>query len=377
MPLHMNAPATPPVSSGISDSRNLGRWLWEQERAGVPICLGMATFLWMLQGHGFWNNVVYSFCIGQLIQFSIEGGRQGFDWWLHRNAPPSTEARKRWPGWGYMGPWVVICSLGGYWLGMHLGDLLTGNHNAVALRQGQWRMLGPILVITLSVSIIASYYFYSQGKLASLQAQTEAAERAAAENQLRLLQSQLEPHMLFNTLANLRVLITLDPPRAQAMLDQLVSFLRATLQASRQASHPLSDEFARVQDYLALMQVRMGERLQFSLDLPAALRHTQVPPLLLQPLVENSIKHGLEPKREGGRITLSAQQVGAQLVLKVRDTGVGLNAPAAEAGTGFGMEQVRRRLAALHGAQAQVQLQPAMDAEGGTLTTLTLPLPTP
>jgi hypothetical protein len=93
-------------------------------------------------------------------------------------------------------------------------------------------------------------------RLASARAAAEAAQRQAAEHQLRLLQSQLEPHMLFNTLANLRVLIALDPPRAQAMLDRLIAFLRSTLQASRAGTHTLADEFARLDDYLGLMAVR-------------------------------------------------------------------------------------------------------------------------
>lgn len=378
MPIHMNAPATPPVSSGISDSPSLGRWLWEQQRVAVPLCFGMATFLWMLGGHGFWNNVVYSFCIGQLIQLGIEGGRHGIDWWLHRHDAPTDEVRKPWPGWGFMGPWIVICSLGGYWLGMHLGDWFTGNQNAVALRQGQWRSLGPILIITLSVSVMASYYFYARGKLASLQAQTEAAERAAAENQLRLLQSQLEPHMLFNTLANLRVLIGLDPAAAQQMLDRLIAFLRATLEASRVPEYPLAREFERVADYLALMAIRMGPRLQVQLDLPPELAAQPVPPLLLQPLVENAIRHGLEPHVAGGRLVVTARADAGTLVLAVHDTGIGLAAAAAQdtAGTRFGLGQVRERLATLHGPRASLSIVPAPDGDG-TVATVRLPLGAP
>ena len=143
-------------------------------------------------------------------------------------------------------------------------------------------------------------------RLAHARADAEAARRAAAENQLKLLESQLEPHMLFNTLANLRVLIGIDPPRAQAMLDRLIAFLRATLNASRSTLHPLATEFERIGDYLALMGMRMGPRLQSQLSLPDALRDVGVPPLLLQPLVENSIKHGLEPQIAGGRIEVDA-----------------------------------------------------------------------
>ena len=190
---------------------------------------------------------------------------------------------------------------------------------------------------------------------------------------LAMLQSQLEPHMLFNTLANLRVLIGLDPQRAQAMLDRLIAFLRATLNASRRDSQPLSDEFQQLDDYLALMAVRMGARLSVSFTLPPDLAALPVPPLLLQPLVENAIKHGLEPKVEGGRIAVDAQREGQRLTLTVRDSGIGLGT-ASTGGTAFGLEQVRTRLATLFGARATLTLQAAADADGGTLATIQLPL---
>ena len=180
--------------------------------------------------------------------------------------------------------------------------------------------------------------------------------------------------MLFNTLANLRALIGADPPRATAMLDRLILFLRATLDASRASKHSLADEFARLADYLALMQVRMGARLQTRLALPEALAARPVPTLLLQPLVENAIKHGLEPHVQGGRVDVSAASEGGQLVLRVRDTGAGLTRAAPQAGSGFGQVQVRERLATLYGPAASLELAPAPDAEDGTLATLRLPL---
>lgn len=132
-------------------------------------------------------------------------------------------------------------------------------------------------------------------------------QRHAQEARLKLLETQLEPHMLFNTLANLRALIAVDAERAQQMLDPVIAYLRATLHASRAATHPLQAEFDRLRDYLKLMAIRMGPRLAYALELPPALAAAPVPVLLLQPLVENSIKHGLEPKVQGGRITVRAQ----------------------------------------------------------------------
>jgi LytS/YehU family sensor histidine kinase len=180
--------------------------------------------------------------------------------------------------------------------------------------------------------------------------------------------------MLFNTLANLRVLIGLDTVRAQAMLDRLINFLRATLAASRSERHALAAEFDRLADYLALMQVRMGDRLTVRFDLPDGLRNRPVPPLLLQPLIENAVVHGLEPKVEGGRLEVAASLDGPTLRLTVRDTGVGLgSAPVSAGGSRFGLEQVRQRLATLYGDAASMDLIPAGDAEGGTLATVRLP----
>jgi LytS/YehU family sensor histidine kinase len=170
------------------------------------------------------------------------------------------------------------------------------------------------------------------------------------------------------------VLIGLDAAAAQQMLDRLIAYLRATLEASRLPAHPLATEYARVADYLALMAIRMGPRLQVELHLPPALVAHPVPPLLLQPLVENAIKHGLEPHVAGGRLVVSAHADGEMLVLQVRDTGIGLaQAAAATAGTRFGLAQVRERLATLHGARASLVVAPAPDAEGGTVATIRLP----
>jgi LytS/YehU family sensor histidine kinase len=154
------------------------------------------------------------------------------------------------------------------------------------------------------------------------------------------------------------------------MLDRLIAYLRATLAASRQTSHALSDEFERLRDYLELMAVRMGPRLRYSLELPPELAQLAVPTLLLQPLVENSIQHGLEPKVEGGHITVRASRLGRQLSLEVIDTGVGLPAEA-EVHTGFGLTQVRERLAATYGELASIELMPL--ATGGTRVTLIYP----
>jgi LytS/YehU family sensor histidine kinase len=264
----------------------------------------------------------------------------------------------------------------GLLLGPILGNLLVASlseRHAIRLWPFDGHGSGLTWLLTLLASAVAVPTLSLAERLSHARADAEAARRAAAETQLRLLQSQLEPHMLFNTLANLRVLIGSDPVRAQAMLDRLIAFLRATLNASRGAMHPLETEFARIADYLALMQVRMGSRLQTQLTLPAELQAAAVPPLLLQPLVENSIKHGLEPKVGGGRIDVAARQEGTMLVLEVRDSGVGLGDAAPAGSQHFGLQQVRERLHTLYGERATLLLQPAPG--GGTVATIRLPLP--
>ena len=205
-----------------------------------------------------------------------------------------------------------------------------------------------------------------------LHRRAEQNQRLHAQAQLQRLQAQLEPHMLFNTLANLRVLIAVDPVRAQDMLDRMVAYLRATLSASRASNHALTLEFDRLRDYLELMAVRMGPRLQFALDLPADLANQSVPTLLLQPLVENSIKHGLEPKVEGGTITVRARLAGKNMLcLEVSDTGVGFDSTAA-ASSGFGLAQVQERISAAYEDKGRVE-QTSAPGQGAT-TLLYLPI---
>jgi signal transduction histidine kinase len=345
----------------------------------VSLCLGIAIFLTVLDGRGFWPKLVYSLSIGVVCTVIVDLTRIALAWLTdtarRARGMPAQEGTG-FTGWAGAIPGSLLAIVLGPPAGMWLGDQFTGYTSPSLLS------FGPSARITLIITVIATtitvVVISTLERLSAARAQAEAAQRQAAENQLRLLQSQLEPHMLFNTLANLRVLIGLDPQRAQAMLDRLIGFLRATLTASRQDQHALAAEFRHTDDYLALMAVRMGPRLSVKLHLPDELATLPLPPLLLQPLVENAIKHGLEPKVEGGRLDVSARREGRQLVLQVRDTGVGLGAAGgaggAAGGTGFGLEQVRTRLATLYGARAALTLSPAVDAEGGALATITLPL---
>jgi signal transduction histidine kinase len=329
---------------------------------------GLGGLLLLSSGstRGWDRTLVYSQAIGLSIWAIIDIGR------LLLLKP----GEQGWPSWGRALPLLVVGVVGGWSIGSLLGDLYCDCSTWSLLTRSPDK-LRTTITLTLAASTVAIYYFYSRGAALAQREKLAAAERDATLARLTLLQSQLEPHMLFNTLANLRVLIALDPPRAQAMLDRLIAFLRATLSASRSSAHSLAAEFERLDDYLELMAVRMGARLDARLSLPEDLRALPVPPLLLQPLVENAVKHGLEPQVEGGRIDIAAQREGDTLCLTVRDTGAGLHdAPAPEACTAFGLQQVRERLHALYGARASFTIEAAADAEGGTLARITLPLST-
>ncbi|HRK39382.1 MAG TPA: histidine kinase [Burkholderiaceae bacterium] len=320
----------------------------------------IAVILWWLGTGPLDEQMVYSQGIGLSIWALINGGARG----LSRPTDPG----------GFPVGWrAVLLVPGGVLLGVAMGTTVGGwyaGHTQNLMVTHSPRMAWTLLGMSLIVGSAMTLYFYLAGKSTYLQSELERTQRQTAEAQLKLLESQLEPHMLFNTLANLRVLISIDPPRAQTMLDHLIAYLRATLAASRHTTgggnHTLATEFDRLNDYLALMAIRMGPRLRVTLDLPDDLRHHPIPPLLLQPLVENAIQHGLEPQVAGGHILVRANQTdtpqGPALRLEVTDDGAGTAAtlpsvtstPAQT--TGFGTTQVRERLATAYGDRATFDL---------------------
>jgi hypothetical protein len=291
--------------------------------------------------------LVYSLAIGTSIWLLIDFGREFF----------ASSARTGWPQ-GHAGWLLPLASvMGGYVSGTLAGDAWFGwsSWSGVGLQT-----LPTSLLITVLAGSAASYYFYTRTQSSYLAARMAEASEQATQARLKLLESQLEPHMLFNTLANLRVLIDNDPVRAQVMLDHLIAYLRATLNASRASSHPLQAEFQRLRDYLELMAIRMGPRLSFELRLPPELATQDVPTLLLQPLVENAIRHGLEPKVLGGTVTVRASGADGMLVLDVEDTGSG-PVPGTPAEGGFGLAQVRERLRTRYGDAARLSFPPGRD----------------
>jgi hypothetical protein len=199
------------------------------------------------------------------------------------------------------------------------------------------------------------------------------AARREAEMKLSVLQAQVEPHFLFNTFAGLRGLIRSDPERAVQLLDRLVDYLRASipqLRASGSEAATLGAQVDMVRAYLALMRVRMGTRLSFHIDVPADLREAHFPPLMLISLTENAIKHGLEPKPEGGSLTINATVSNGELQVTVRDDGVGFGGNTS--GSGIGLANIRARLLQMYGDKARLELKAR--AEGGVQASISLPV---
>ena len=249
----------------------------------------------------FYSNFVFSQFIGLSIMLLIALPRLTF-WPRDRMVPWQASLH------------LAVATVVGFVGGSFGASLMLGIPPLIRVREPGDNVLLVAALVTILASVGVSSFFWLRERVSALhleasslraraemeRARAETALRQAAEAQLNLIRTQLEPHMLFNTLANLRSLMTIDPPRAQVMVDRLISFLRATLAASRHGDADLREEFDRLRDYLELISIRMGPRLTFSLHLPDELATATVLPLMLQPLVENAVRHGIEPAIDGG-----------------------------------------------------------------------------
>jgi sensor histidine kinase YesM len=188
------------------------------------------------------------------------------------------------------------------------------------------------------------------------QEQIATASRLLAEARLRALQAQIEPHFLYNTLANVLSLIDTRPEQARHMLARFIDYLRTSLAASRAESATLGGELDQIGAYLDVLAVRMGERLRYRIESDSACRPLPIAPMLLQPLVENAVMHGIEPKLEGGEIVVRTRMENGTLCVEVADSGMGLGVAPLRPGGGVGLSNLRERVRQLHGPQAQLQL---------------------
>ena len=193
--------------------------------------------------------------------------------------------------------------------------------------------------------------------IAESRERSESYARQLAEARLMVMRAQVEPHFLFNTLAHVQALQEIDPPQAGHMLERLISYLRAAMPTMRETTSTLGREVEVVTAYLDLLKIRMGDRLNYTISVPAELNSISLPPTMIATLVENAIKHGLEPKREGGTIAIQVRQVGEQIEVLVADNGLGLGG-ADTGGTGIGLANTRERLKMLYGDTSELIVEP-------------------
>jgi signal transduction histidine kinase len=217
----------------------------------------------------------------------------------------------------------------------------------------------------------------AQAAKATVVAESEQLKRQVVEARMAAMQAQVEPHFLFNTLASIDHLIETDPARASIMQKNLIALLRASMPTMREANNggprDLGREMAVVRPYLEILKVRMEERLATRIDVPDGLLSAEFPSMMIQSLVENAIKHGLEPKPEGGELSIKAEIVHGKLAVTVADTGLGFG-KAATAGTGVGLANIRERLALLYGGKATLSV--AENQPSGTVVTVSVPYAT-
>ena len=308
-----------------------------------------------LFGHNMslWENIVFSQCVGlSIVTISI---------FLKAQVKSATAK-------------VVVMILS---LPISVGVGVT--LGAKAIGKGSWSDPGAFhtVLVGLFFGGIGSILFLLteriENEIKQRQLLKSESEKNAIEAHLKLLQAQVEPHFLFNTLANVSSLIDSKPALAKQLLERLNDWLRVALARARSDSATLGDELDMLENYLEIMKIRFGERLHWRIEVPEDARRSAFPPMLLQPLVENALRHGIEPKLGGGDIDICSHAENSRLTIDVSDSGIGLSTHASASGTG--LDNIRARLAALFGDAGRLELQG--NARGGTTATLTLPYAEP
>ncbi|WP_112478875.1 sensor histidine kinase [Vibrio variabilis] len=242
-----------------------------------------------------------------------------------------------------------------------------------------WDGIKPIFFLGIIFTSVSFYFFHAQEQKMKLQQALEQTkrdkveqEKALVESELKQLQSQIEPHFLFNTLANVSVLVDANPEQAKVMLDKLTTLLRASMTSHRSSHVSITSEMELLEAYLAIQQTRLGDRLNVKFDISSEASHIMIPPYLLQPLVENAIKHGIEPSVKGGNIVIEAKANDEHCTLKVIDNGLGLSTNNDNAGHGIGIKNAKSRLNAMYHGNAALTI--TENVQGGVTASITLPI---
>ncbi|WP_036803438.1 sensor histidine kinase [Photobacterium profundum] len=253
-----------------------------------------------------------------------------------------------------------------YWV----NDFLGGNG---------WNNLKPVILLGLIFTGFCYYFFYSKEQkliadkeLETLKRKQTEQEKVLLVSQLKQLQSQIEPHFLFNTLATISVLIETDSNKAKLMLEKLTELLRATLNNTRHQHTTVEQEVSLVEAYLQIQQIRLGERLNYVINIDGITSTQELPPLLIQPLIENALTHGIEPIAKGGKVTLDIVNIGKTMQISVTDNGAGFSPTPHAAGHGLGLENIRQRIDMLFDGKASISIKEHQ--AGGVISTLILPI---
>ncbi|WP_428474627.1 sensor histidine kinase [Photobacterium profundum] len=253
-----------------------------------------------------------------------------------------------------------------YWV----NDFLGGNG---------WNNLKPVILLGLIFTGFCYYFFYSKEQkliadkeLETLKRKQTEQEKVLLVSQLKQLQSQIEPHFLFNTLATISVLIETDSNKAKLMLEKLTELLRATLNNTRHQHTTVEQEVSLVEAYLQIQQIRLGERLNYVINIDGIASTQELPPLLIQPLIENALTHGIEPIAKGGKVTLDIVNIGKTMQISVTDNGAGFSPIPHAAGHGLGLENIRQRIEMLFDGKASISIKEHQ--AGGVISTLILPI---
>ncbi|HVO89854.1 MAG TPA: histidine kinase [Casimicrobiaceae bacterium] len=333
---------------------------WQSYALIAAINTGIALVLWTDDVRPFWHPLVtvqiYGFCIAFCVNAS---------------AP-----------WDRTSP--ILRLVGACALGAVIGVILVIIVKDYSIDYVRARLMffWSNLFAAWVMGLLVSLMFYVKARetraaavLMKAEAERHLLSKQAIEAELKLMQAQVEPHFLFNTLASVQFLTETDPPKASQLLAHLTDYLRAALPQLRASSTTLGKEADLAEAYLSILKMRIGPRLKFSMEIPPQLRTHPFPPNLLISIVENAIKHGIEPAADGGTVTVSARHDDDSVIIAVVDTGRGLTSDGRTAGQGVGLSNVRERLAALYGPRARFALEPV--APRGARAELRLPYQAP
>ena len=316
----------------------------------------IAIFLTLVDQGIFWNNFVYSQAIGISIASLIT-------LFVLRTGNPSPNPI-----------YFILAIVAGVVIGLVVGTLLTGGSELT--ESNHQKILVNSLAYSFIIGCVVVFFFYTYNKQQQLNNQLNLEklkqakiEQALVESNLKMLQAQIEPHFLFNTLSNILVLIDNRPGDAKNMLGNLTDYLRGSLDRTRQNSATLGDEITLVNAYLSIQKIRMGERLNYQLSIDESLSNLNFPPLLIQPLVENAIRHGLESEVDGGNIKIAINQQQQKLHILVSDTGKGIDNMNSN---GIGLKNIHARLEALFPQQASLTTRP--NTPKGLIVEITIPM---